>query len=208
MAQLIPHHQHGQRRIQVRQIIYRHQQGLRQRYLRQIQHHGHRHADHAGIQQQGLQPQLPVVAGQGVHAPGPADHREHDHIRGAVEHPDAAQQRRHQRIAHKAAVGKHRREPQAPLAVAILVPDQQQRHGDEHRVQQRRHAGHHAEIVQRGLLQRPLEGHHHHAGGHHIHHQIAHGRGGVVVQQPDLTQYEAHHQQQVQRNDLLAHGEK
>ena len=67
---------------------------------------------------------------------------------------------------------------------------------------------HYAEVVQCRMLQRPLKRHHHHAGGHHVHDQAAQGHRGAVIQQLDLSQYKAHHQQQVQREDLLPHGEE
>ena len=165
-------------------------------------------ADHAGVQQQRLQPQLAAVAGDGVHAPRPCEHREHDHIRRAVENADAAQHSRHQGVADKAAVGKHRSKAQVALPLGIPIPYQQHSHHDEHHVQQQRNACHQSEIPQRLPLQRPLERHDHHAGRHHVHHKVAHGRGSAVVQYLHLAQHKAHHQQQVQRNDLLAYGKK
>ena len=208
MAQLIAHHQHGQRRIQVRQIVDGDHQGFRHRHLPEIQRHSQHHADNAGVQQQGLQPQLAAVACDDIDAPCPAEYSKYDDVGRTIEHADAAQQRGHQGIAHKAAVGEHCGEAQAVLPFAVPVVDQQHGRRNKHHMEYGRDTRHYAEVVQCRMLQRPLKRHHHHTGGHHVHDQAAQGHRGAVIQQLDLSQYKAHHQQQVQREDLLPHGEE
>ena len=149
-----------------------------------------------------------MVAGHGVDAVGPGEEGEHHHIGGAVEHTDGAEQRRHQRVAHKAAVGEHGAEQQQAPAVGVLLPDQKTGEDDERGVEQQRHAQHDGKFVEQLTLQRALERHQHHAGGDDVHHQIAHAQGATVIDELDLAQRIAHGHQQVQRDDLTAYRQK
>ena len=204
MTQLIAHHDGGQGGIHVGQIVQRRHDDLRQLHRQQIQHHGRRHAEHTGVQQDVLPAELSRVVSDHIDARRPRQHCEHHHIGRAVEHADAAQHGQHQGIAHKAAVGEHRAELQDP-GRTVLAPDQHPGQQDADGVKDHRQQQAHQKIVQIRRVPFPLEGHHHHGGGHRVHHQVRDGQTAPVVHQPDLAQHEAHRHQGKQDQHLLAH---
>ena len=136
MAELIAHHHHGQRRVQIGQVGDRHHHDLRQGDLQQEQRHSQHDADDAGIQQQGAQLQLGAVIGHGEDTVGPCEEREHHHIGGAVEHTDAAEQGGHQGVSHKAAVGEHGTEQHQTPAVGVLLPEDETGQHDKRGMEQ------------------------------------------------------------------------